>query len=240
MASLHDGHRLRMYEKISKDALADHEWLEALLYIALPRRNTNDIAHELLRKFGTTENVLTASLEDLQTVPGVGCSLAAYIKCVGHFCQHFQAKESLEYVGTFDRKSFWSYVKQAYKDILFEVVDVYLLDGEGRVMKKEGFSIDSICTVRVLPEEVATFLLTEGASGVVLVHNHPFGSALPSEADDRMTKNFQMLCSMQNRLLCEHIIYSPSGLYSYYHSGRLREISKGYSMENVLGAKEEK
>ena len=239
MGSLHDGHRLRMYEKISKDALADHEWLEALLYIALPRRNTNDIAHQLLRKFGTTEKVLTASLEDLQTVPGVGGSLAAYIKCVGHFCQKFQSKGGLEYVGVYETNAFWAYVKEAYKDILFEVVDVYLLDGESRVLAKKSFSIDSICTVRVLPEEVSSFLLTEGTSGVVLVHNHPFGLPGPSDADDRMTKNFQMLCSMHNRLLCEHIIYAPSGLFSYYHSGHLREISKGYSVEQVLGASEE-
>ena len=143
-------------------------------------------------------------------------------------------------MGTFDTKAFWAYVKEAYKDILFEVVDVYLLDGEGRVMAKQGFSIDSICTVRVLPEEVSSFLLAEGASGAILVHNHPFGAAVPSEADDRMTKNFQMMCSMNNRLLCEHIIYAPGGLYSYYHSGRLREISKGYSVNHVLGASEEK
>jgi len=235
MASLHDGHRLRVYEKMSKDALAEHEWLEALLYIALPRRNTNDIAHALLHKFGSTEAVLNASLEELQSVAGVGISVAAYLKCVGHFCEKFQDKPNKEYVGTYEGKNFLAYVKQAYVGVAVEVADVYLLDGEGRVLKKERFSIEDISSVRVRPEKVGYFLATEGASGVVLVHNHPMGEAIPSEADDQMTRNLQMLCSMHNRLLCEHVIYAPAGVYSYYHSGRLRKITKMYAVDNFLG-----
>ena len=50
-----------------------------------------------------------------------------------------------------------------------------------------------------------------------------------------MTKNCQMLCSMHNKLLCDHIIYAPNGMYSYYLSGRMVEISKNYSVSKFLG-----
>ena len=51
--AIHDGHRQRMYEKAEKGVLAEHEWLEVLLFNAIPRRNTNDIAHALIAQFGS-------------------------------------------------------------------------------------------------------------------------------------------------------------------------------------------
>ncbi len=232
--ALHDGHRLRMYEKVQKGALSDHEWLEVLLYSAIPRQNTNELAHRLIAKFGDAESVLNTPMEELQQVTGVGVSVAAYLCCIGHFLRSHKAKEEPKYYGKFDSRSFLPFVKSIYGDVRFEVVDLYLLDGEGCVMKKQRFSIDSICTVRVVPEELAAFLLTENASGAVMVHNHPYGEATPSEADDLMTKNCQVLCSMHNRLLCDHIIYAKNGLYSYYLSGRMRDFSEKYSVTNFL------
>ena len=125
------------------------------------------------------------------------------------------------------------------KNVLFEVVDIYLLDGEGKVLKTRRFSIDSICSVKVLPEELSSFILVKEASGVLMVHNHPYGEFNPSEADEFMTRNCQMLCSMQNKLFCDHIIYSPKGVYSYYLGGKMQEITKNYSVGLFLGLGQE-
>ena len=232
--ALHEGHRQRMYQKVEKGVLEEHEWLEVLLFSAVPRKNTNELAHLLIAQFGSALKVFSASKEELQKVPGVGASVAAQIRAIGHFFERYRESQESKYYGKFSSRDFLPFVKKTYEDILFEVVDLYLLDGEGRIMKKQRFSIESICTVKVLPEEVSSFLLSEGASGAVMVHNHPFGEAIPSEADDLMTKNCQMLCSMHNRLLCDHIIYAPNGMYSYYVSGRMGEISKNYSISKFL------
>lgn len=236
---LHDGHRQRMYLKAEKGSLEDHEWLEVLLFAALPRRNTNEIAHRLIAQFGSVNEVFFASMEDLQKVPGVGISVAAHIRAIGHFYKKYQEKAEKKYLGEFSTRAFLPFVKETYKDELYEVVDLYLLDGNGRILKRQRFSIDSICSVEMLPEEVASFLLTKGALGAVMVHNHPFGEAVPSEADDAMTRNCQMLCSMNNRLFCDHIIYAPSGMYSYYLSGRMGEISEAYSVGKFLENKKD-
>jgi DNA repair protein RadC len=228
-----------MYEKAEKGALAEHEWLEVLLFGAIPRKNTNEIAHRLIAQFGSALDVFLASSEDLQKVPGVGPSVAAQIRAIGHFYREYKEITAPQYRGKFSSRDFLPFVKQVYKDILYEVVDLYLLDGEGRVVKKRRFSVESICRVKVLPEDVSSFLLSEGASGAVMVHNHPYGEAIPSDSDDRMTKNCQMLCSMHNRLFCDHIIYAPNGMYSYYLSGRMKDISQNYSVCKFLGDEEE-
>ncbi len=232
---LHEGHRQRMYEKAEKGALAEHEWLELLLFGALPRKNTNEIAHRLIAYFGSANKVFFAPVEELKKVPGVGLSVAAQIRAIGYFFEKYQEGKELKFYGEFTSTAFLPYVKEAYKDLLFEVVDVYLLDGEGYVLKKRRFSMASTSAVDILPEEMSAYLLTEDASGAVIVHNHPFGEARPSEADDAMTKNCQMLCSINNRLICDHFIYAPNGIYSYYLSGKLPEMSKKYSISNVLG-----
>ncbi len=235
--SLHDGHRLRMYEKLKNTKLAEHELLEILLYNAVPRKNTNELAHTLIMKFGSLEGVCSASMEELQKIDGVGVQLAGYLFLFGELVRRgIEVEKNRErFTGRFTPHTFMPFVKKIYKDVPFEVVDLYLLDGDGYVMKKQRFSIESISKVQVEPEEISAFLITEGASGVVMVHNHPIGEAVPSNADDVMTKNCQILCSTHNRLLCEHIIYAPNGMYSYYLSGRMKEISENYSVQKVLG-----
>ena len=73
----HAGHRRRMIEKLKTDSLLEHELLEVLLFNALPRRNTNDLAHKLLGEFGSVKEILSAPIEQLTKVEGVGESVAA-------------------------------------------------------------------------------------------------------------------------------------------------------------------
>ena len=54
MDGIHEGHRARMKKKLLENgerSLADHELLEVLLYYAIPRRDTNELAHRLLKQF---------------------------------------------------------------------------------------------------------------------------------------------------------------------------------------------
>lgn len=231
--SIHDGHRARMYQKVETGNFSEHEWLEVLLYPMLPRRDTNALAHRLLLRFGTAEDMFRASMEELQSVEGVGIAIAAHIKAIGHFVDKRPAKRPI-FSKEFKTETFLPYVKKVYHSIPYEVVDFYLLDGYSHVIARQGFSAENLYDVQVMPEEVTAFLLNKEASGVVIVHNHPHGSARPSAKDDEMTKNIQMLCSMHNRLLCDHIIYATDGVYSFYSSGRLAAISQQFSFANMF------
>ena len=70
--NIHLGHRQRMKEKYySKgiDVFSDHEKLEMLLYFTNKVKDTNAIAHALIKEFGNLENVFNADVEYLQKVP---------------------------------------------------------------------------------------------------------------------------------------------------------------------------
>ncbi|MBR4205622.1 MAG: hypothetical protein IKQ92_09115 [Clostridia bacterium] len=73
--SSHSGHRQRMFQRFMEsgfDGYQPHEVIEQLLFEVLPRRNTNEIAHALIDRFGTIAGVLSARREDLMQVPGIG------------------------------------------------------------------------------------------------------------------------------------------------------------------------
>ena len=235
---VHDGHRMRIRERLRKGSLLEHELLEILLFNGVPRQNTNELAHRLLARFGSLANVFSASMDELEQVDGVGTSLAAYIYASGlcyetyynHKLQpNFRPKE-------YDNEEFLSFVQELYSDTDREVLDLYALDENSRITVSKRFSQDSLFNVAVAPEEIAAFLTKNRACGMVMVHNHPLGDAEPSKSDDYMTVQCQMICSMQNVLLCDHVIYSPNGIYSYYKNGRLRDIAARYSVQNVLNA----
>ena len=84
-ASVHDGHRRRMTERLfnNADSMSDHELLEILLYSTIKRKNTNDLAHKLLRSFGSLENLFNADAKSIMVVSGIGEASVRELKTVG-------------------------------------------------------------------------------------------------------------------------------------------------------------
>ncbi len=238
MAHEHDGHRHRIIQKLERGALVDHEILEILLYLPLPRKNTNDLAHRLVERFGSVLGVYDATMKELQQVEGVGEQLAAYLYSSGLLHKKMLQSRAEEngFKERFDSKAFVPFVREQYAAVQKEVLDIYLLDGEGYVFKKLRFSDKKTHEVEVTPTELTEILTGNAPSGVVFVHNHPCGTAEPSQSDEEMTNRCQLICNMYGVLLCDHFIYAPDGVYSYYLSSRMSDISKNYAVSVVTEA----
>ena len=107
--NIHAGHRQRLRKKFLQqgaDSLEPHELLELLLFYAVPRANTNPTAHELLRQFGSLKNVLSAPVEDLVRVEGLGESSALLIALVARlYCRAMvdSMEESRDILDTTER-----------------------------------------------------------------------------------------------------------------------------------------
>ena len=71
---VHDGHRQRLRQRFQTEGLSsfeEHQALELLLFYAIPRRDTNELAHTLLDTFGNIRNLLEADVRDIMKVPGI-------------------------------------------------------------------------------------------------------------------------------------------------------------------------
>ena len=186
---LHDGHRARkkeLFRRNGLDGFADHEVLELLLYYAIPRKDTNEIAHRLLAKFGSLQNVFHAPAEELAKVDGVGESAALYLTLLPEV--HKRAMRSVgkeRVLNSVDKcgRFFLELLAQERQEILYQAC----LDGKGKLLSCKKLSQGSADCTALSVRQVVENALLSGASAVVLAHNHPSGVALPSESDRAVT-----------------------------------------------------
>ena len=152
---MHEGHRRRMYQKLKNgDNLYEHEVLEMLLFNAYPRKNTNPVAHELLERFPSISAVLSADIDELMSVPGVGEQVALYLKCVGLCIEKANTAECFAAIS--NRGEMLRFAKMRMNGHSVEILELYFLDKNGRVTRICRFSSSDSDRVTVAPEELIT------------------------------------------------------------------------------------
>lgn len=220
---VHDGHRQRKKEQFLRRGLegfADHEVLELLLYYAIPRRDTNELAHRLIDRFGTLRGVFDAAPEELRQVDGMGESAALFLQllpAVGRRALLNEKKEvilnSVETVGAF----FARLLDAERREVLYQVC----LDAKGKLLSYHRLASGTVSMAPVSVREVVENALRCDASRVVLGHNHPSGVALPSEEDRQITLQIQQALATMSITLVDHIIVADGDFVSMAASGML-------------------
>ena len=84
--NVHGGHRKRLRDRAMSEGLEafnPHQVLELLLFYAIPRQDTSEIAHLLIDRFGSVHDVLNAPAAELMQVPGVGKKTADWLVDLG-------------------------------------------------------------------------------------------------------------------------------------------------------------
>lgn len=232
---MHEGHRQRMYERlIAGDDLFSHELLEILLFSALPRVNTNDIAHSLLDAFGTLSGVLSADFDSLMTVPGVGKKTALYLKSVGEVMRRVDDND----VGCAVFSNYGdieNFVKIRMRKKNTEVLEFYFMDKLNRVTGIHPFTSYDKTKVEIDPREIVSLIAKNSPKSIAVAHNHLTDSALPSARDDKFTAQMQMICSLNNVCLFDHVIYCRTDeCFSYFSSRRLDTIKGKFNFGDLF------
>ena len=219
----HAGHRERMKKKILKNGcqgLYDHEILEVLLFYAIPRRDTNQLAHELIEQFGSLKGLLEADAERIAECSGMGESSAVLIKTVMEFVIRYGQcpMEDILYYDKIEKvirhlvNYFHGQTKEKVIAMLFDSKMKHL----DTVEIGEGTTNAAMISLRKLEENA----FRKDAVGVILAHNHPDGRIIPSIEDMNTTHYiYEHLKSVSISVL-EHIIISGRNAYPimYYSS----------------------
>lgn len=206
--SLHSGHRDRMRAKFLQQGLEgfqEHEMLELTLFYALPRVNTNEVAHRLLQRFGSLADVLNADYHALRDVKGMGESSAMLLTLIAQLSRQYRlsARKDLT-LNTFDATC--AYFKDIYLGEPEERLRLACLDDRLQLMSCGVVSEGAPSSVPVHMRRLVEYALQQKSELVVLAHNHPNGTAMPSPEDIAATqKIFNVLKSVGIRLV-DHII----------------------------------
>lgn len=229
MASEHGGHRARMRQRFSRqglDGFADHEVLELMLFYAIPQRNVNPLAHMLLERFGSFHAVLDAPAEELMKVDGVGEYAAALLTLFAAVSARLQRSRAGERVMLRNRREAQDYCIRLMQGLRQEHMMAICLNGQMQVIADALIARGSLSEVPAYPRIVADTVLRHNAHSVVLCHNHPGGSCIPSHGDMAVTARLGALLESIEVALADHIIVADGQAFSMSGEGLIqREFS---------------
>lgn len=216
--------------------MQDHELMEILLFNAIPRKNTNPVAHALIDAFGSLEGVFSAEIDQLKEVEGVGQSVAEYLKCIGLLFSRVSESEHVP-LSASNLQEFSNILKKRYAHRTTEVIDLFFLDSKGTVKSKHSFTSGDSGKVNVDAGDLNRVLGQHRSEGLVVAHNHPSGVCNPSATDDSFTAQLHLFCSVNNITLRDHVIVGKNGAYSYFLTGKLETIRHDFNIEKLIAEK---
>ncbi|MEL6101498.1 MAG: DNA repair protein RadC [Pseudomonadota bacterium] len=217
-------HRSRLRQRFLKggaDALPDYEMLELVLFRAIPRRDVKPLAHELLKRFGDFNRVVTAPADRLSDVKGVGDAVITELKIVEAAAQRLARSKVMnrQVISSWDALLDYCHTTMAHRET--EQFRVLFLDRKNILIADEEQAKGTVDHVPVYPREVVKRALELNASALILVHNHPSGDPTPSQADIDMTNQIEMACQSLGLTLHDHIIVGKSRELSFKSAGYL-------------------
>ena len=220
--SIHDGHRQRLKNRFRQEGLDGFEELqvlELLLFYCIPRQDTNPIAHALLNRFESLDQVLDASVEELQKVPGMGENAATFLSLVHAVDRRYQTSKEkhLKICSSIDDCA--RYLMSRMKDLRNETVFLLCLDAKCKVLCCKKIGEGSVNSAAIPIRRIVEIALGANASTVVLAHNHPSGIAVPSDADRLTTRKVAAALSGVDVRLADHIVVAEDEYVSMVHSG---------------------
>lgn len=205
----HAGHRDRIRERFHKeggDHFQSHELLEMYLFPLLPRRDTNEIAHRLLDRFGSLEEVFLADPSALAMVEGISEKTATAIKVTAAVFRRmaqecYQAPKRYEHFEDVAR-----YLQTLYVGITVERVHLLLFDNGMKLLDCVVLDEGTVNQANITPRKIVEQAIKKDASAVLLAHNHPKGVAIPSSEDIATTNFLQNSLRNMGITLIDHVI----------------------------------
>ena len=219
-----EGHRQRLRARLltaGPESVADHELLELVLFLALPRRDTKPIARALLTRFGSFANAIAAPLSDLVAVEGMGEAGAAALKTVQAAALRLVRSEVQGRPVLANWDALMGYLTAQLSRERVEQFRVLFLDNKNRLIADEAQGRGTVDHTPVYPREVAKRALELHASALILVHNHPSGDPTPSRQDIDMTKDIGRAVSTLGVVLHDHVIVGNGRWLSFRAEGLL-------------------
>lgn len=228
--NLHEGHRKRLREKFKKSANSfnEHEILELLLGYAIARKDTNELAHVLIKTFGSLDGVLSASVESLMKVKGVGEHTATLLSVTGYASSLKKHKTVAKTLSNIDAVK--SFTISLFENLDHEVMYMVYLDGNKKVLGYSTVDSGKVNRVDIDFDVFSAGISTYKPKCVIIAHNHFAKYPAPSEQDDKATALIYAFLNFHKISLLDHVIVSGNETYSYFYDNRLQRIK-----ENVNG-----
>jgi DNA repair protein RadC len=217
-------HRARMRQRLLRlgpEGLADHELLEMTLFLALPRRDTKQIAYRLLERFGSFAAAIAAPAADIAAVDGMGEASAAALKIVQAASLRLAKAEVMGRPVLSNWNALMDYLNAVMGRERVEQFRILFLDSKNRLLADEAQARGTVNHTPVYPREVVKRALELQATALILAHNHPSGDPTPSAEDILMTRQIVDAAKTLSITVHDHVIIGNGSWSSLRKEGLL-------------------
>ena len=208
------GHRARLRQRLFEggaDALLDHELVEYLLALALPRRDTKPLAKKLIQEFGGFGALLSADAEAIARVGDVSEGAAAAIKIAEAAALRLLESKVKDRPVLSSWQALLDYLRADMAFQPIERVRVLYLNAKNMLIRNEPLSEGTVDEAAVHIREIMRRALDYQASALIIVHNHPSGDPSPSQQDIRLTRDLVEAGRHLRIAVHDHVIIGASG-----------------------------
>ena len=216
------GHRARLRGRLlgqGGDALLDHELVEYLLALAIPRRDTKPLAKQLLAHYGGLSALITADAENIAAQPGMGETSTAALKIVQAAALRLLSEPVREQPILASWDALLDYLRADMAHLTIERMRVLYLNSKNMLVRDEVASEGSVDQTAVYTREIIRRAMDLGATAIILVHNHPSGDSAPSRQDISMTREIADAGKKLGVSVHDHIIIGKDGFSSMRSAG---------------------
>ncbi len=198
------------------DKLSNSELLGIIINNGSKEKSAVELAQEILQLgHNNLDELGKLSLTDLQKIKGIGQAKAISIAAALEIGRRRNASEILERTVLDKTKSTAAYLRNILKDKPYEVFVVIFLNNALKVKSHKIISTGGIMGTIADPRLILKEALDQGATGIILSHNHPSGNLQPSTADIQLTQKIKTAASYFDIKVVDHIIVSDEGYYSF-------------------------
>ena len=206
---IHDGHRERLKQRFAQhglDNFEDHNVLELLLFYALPRMDTNELAHRLIDHFGGLDAVFEAPVSELEKVSGIGRNTAIYLHLLPQVSKRYNVAKTRQQKILNTTENAGAYLIPRFAFERDEVVYMICLDAKLQILCCREMSRGAVTSTDISVRKIVELALAQNASNVIISHNHPSGIAIPSPEDESTTRQIKKALELVDVRLLDHII----------------------------------
>ncbi len=223
----HAGHRERLRHDFLErglEAMHPHQVLELLLFYSIPRIDTNNIAHEMLNKFGSIAGVFNAPIGELRDIHGVSENTIVLLKMIPQLFSLYAA--SVNEGAVLDTTSkLCKYFLSQLAGVSEEQIIIVCLDDGMRLSKFVRIAKGDSGSVAVENKKIVEAVISSGCTLCAMAHNHPISSCEPTKEDIESTSVLMKVLKYIGVTLSEHIVVGKDGACAIISHETLRQDS---------------
>ena len=206
------------------DALTHAELIAILLRTGLKGTNVVQVGQNLLQKFGSLNALASASVDEVQKIPGIGRDKAATLVAAFALARRMEQERREDSPVLDNSATVVSFMRETNRLLSVESFQALLLNTRKRLIRVEEISAGTLDTILVHPREVFRAAIVANAAGIVLVHNHPSGDPTPSEADIKVTRDLIRAGQLLKIEVVDHVIIGRATAERAKDYASLREL----------------